>query len=150
MIQRVVIAVVLVGVSCSLYELDLEFLSAVGSANEAILLVLFAQVFVLFFCCTLIEWGSIFLSSFFSSFCQKRKSYFKKQLADSNSIIPSIPPLLAITSNRYATLFMILFSMGSLLTFIINIWLLPLFIKGYFSVSTPLSIEQHIHLMHCL
>lgn len=105
---------------------------------------------VLFFCCILIEWGSIFLSSFFSSFCQKRKSYFKKQLADSNSIIPSIPPLLAITSNRYTTLFMILFSMGSLLTFIINIWLLPLFIRGYFSVSTSLSIEQHIHLMHCL
>lgn len=105
---------------------------------------------VLFFCCILIEWGSIFLSSFYSSFCQKRKSYFKKQLADSNSIIPSIPPLLAITSNRYTTLFMILFSMGSLLTFIINIWLLPLFIRGYFSVSTSLSIEQHIHLMHCL
>ena len=45
---------------------------------------------VLFFCCILIEWGSIFLSSFYSSFCQKRKSYFKKQLADSNSIIPNI------------------------------------------------------------
>ena len=78
MIQRVVIAVVLVGVSCSLYELDLEFLSVVGSANEAILLVLFAQVS----CSLLLLYPhrvGVYLSVFFLFFIlSKKKKLFQK------------------------------------------------------------------------